>query len=130
MYRYADAGVSALDPTGSVATTYSTPPAGGPTGVVKVNESGVRLLIVSEALPNFADVELAKSDPETSTLCPPRPDPEEGVSDETVGPANVYRAMYVSQQLFAGGQPVPVSPCASADTTHTSVGWSASCTAP
>ena len=61
MYRYADAGVSALDPTGSVATTYSTPPAGGPTGVVKVNESGVRLLIVSEALPNFADVELAKS---------------------------------------------------------------------
>jgi hypothetical protein len=80
--------------------------------------------------PNVAVVEFAKSDPKTVTLCPPPPGPEDGVNDETFGPASVYRAMYVFQQLFTVGQPEPVSPWVSSDTTQTSVGWSASCTAP
>ena len=86
-----------------------------------MNESGVRLLGVKgrgleEDGPNVAVVELAKSDPKTVTLCPPPPGPEDGVSDETVGAAKVYRAMYVSQQLFGVGQ--PASPLLSSDTTQ------------
>src|SRR5580700_5451563 len=129
MYRYADPGVAVLDPSESVAMTFSGPPPAGPGGVVNVNESGVTLLSVSGMPPMVAVVGFAKSEPDTSTLSPPPAGPEAGVSAETVGNANVYRAMYVFQQLFAFVQPVPVSPSLSSDTAHTSVGCDGSCTA-
>src|ERR1700730_580258 len=129
MYRYTDAiDVAELDPSESIATTCSGPAAAG--GVVNVKESGETLLRVSGVPPVVAVVGSAKSDPDTITLSPPAVGPEDGVSAETVGPANVYRAMSVFQQLFEVAQPVPVFPLLSEDTTHTSVGCDASCTAP
>ena len=86
------------------------------------------LLSVNGVPPSVAVVGFAKSEPDTSSSPPPA-GPEAGVSAETVGNANVYRAMYVFQQLEALAQPVPVSPSLSSDTTHTSVGCDGSCTA-
>ena len=83
--------VGGLEPSESVATTYSTPPAGGPGGVMKVNPSGVILLTGSGLTPSKATVVpgVAKSDPETVTDVPPFPVPDEGVSEVIDGRANV-----------------------------------------
>ena len=89
MYRYADPAVAVLDPNESVAMTFSMPPAGGPGGVMNVNESGVTLVGVIGVDPIVAVVPLAKSEPDTSTLSPPPPGPDEGVSDATEGNATV-----------------------------------------
>ena len=81
-------------------------------------------------LPANARVEpTAKSDPDTVTSVPPVAGPSAGVNDDIDGPAKVYRPTNVFQQVFALAQLVPVLPSVSSDTTHTSVGCSASCTA-
>ena len=68
-YRYADpADVAELEPRASVATAWTTPPAAGPGGVVKLNESGVRLLIVGATPLKASVVPVAKSDPATVTI--------------------------------------------------------------
>ena len=46
----------------------------------------------------------AKSDPDDGDDLPAAPDPDDGVSDEIDGAANVYRATYVFQQVFTVAQ--------------------------
>ena len=106
------------------------PPAAGPAGVVNVNESGVRLVTVTPVPLIVALVPVAKSEPATVTSWPPPAGPEAGVSDAIDGAANVYRPMKVFQHVFAVVHGATVFPSLSSETTHTSVGCAASCTAP
>ena len=99
-YRYDDAVFCVLDPSESVATAYTRLGPGGSGGVVKVNESGVRLLTVIGDPAKVTVVPVAKSEPATVTTCPPPPDPDDGVSEEIDGPAKVYRAMNVFQHVL------------------------------
>src|ERR1700730_1561832 len=119
-----------LVPSESWACAWTSPDE--PAGVVNVNESGkIEPAVIATGAPlKLSVVSGAKSEPVTATSSPPDAGPAPGHNAETVGRATVYLPMNVFQHVLAVAQVVvPVLPSVSADSTQTSVGCDASCTA-